>query len=219
MSAYRKPCRIAFSSRMACLEHCMRNLLRPRLPLFLVSFFLVAAGCSTDNVSGTNPRIPATTSSAQLRPGDSLAVSLQSVPDPSTNSVQIDEQGVISLPYIGNLVAAGTTTGELAQRIRETYIEGKIYKVVDVSVTVTERYVYVGGEVTRPGRIIWTPDLTLTKAIQSAGGFTLYARESRVTLARDQAAYDLNVTLAQKNPAQDVFLMPGDSIQVPRSAF
>lgn len=196
----------------------MPALLRFRFGFF-IGLIALLAGCTTDNVTGTNPAIPAATSAAQLRPGDSLAVSLQSVPDPNINTVQIDDQGLISLPYIGPVNAAGATTAELAQRIRETYIAKKIYKLVDVSVTVTERYIYVGGEVTRPGRIIWTPDLTLTKAIQSAGGFTLYAKESKVILARDQQAYDLNVTLAQKNPAQDVLLMPGDSIQVPRSAF
>jgi polysaccharide biosynthesis/export protein VpsN len=197
----------------------MSHLFRIQLSIVVAGFFALSTGCNTDRVRGANPRIPANTSSALLRPGDSLAVALQSIPDPSSNSVQIDEQGIISLPYIGNLTAAGITTSELSQRIRETYIEGKIYKAVDVSVSVTERYVYVGGEVTRPGRIIWTPDLSLTKAIQSAEGFTLYAKENRVTLARDQNAYDLNVTLAQKDPAQDVILMPGDSIQVPRSAF
>lgn len=191
-----------------------------RAPLFIIlAGFVFLTACSTDDVSGTNPVIPTSTSYAQLRSGDSLTVSVQSVPEPNTNSVQIDEQGLISLPYIGNVPASGATTSELAQRIQQTYIDREIYRALDVSVSVTERYVYVGGEVTRPGRIIWTPDLTLTKAIQSAGGFTLYAKESRVTLARDQDAYDLNVTLAQKNPAQDVLLMPGDSIQVPRSPF
>jgi protein involved in polysaccharide export with SLBB domain len=188
-------------------------------------FPLLAAGlmfltaCSTDEVNGSNPTLPTANTSAQLRAGDSLTVSVQSVPEPNINSVQIDGEGFISLPYIGTVVAAGATTGELAQRIRQTYIDGDIYLALDVSVTVTERYVYVGGEVSRPGRILWTPNLTLTKAIQSAGGFTLYAKESRVTIARDQEAYDINVTLAQKNPAQDVLLMPGDSIQVPRSPF
>lgn len=196
----------------------MSALLRFRFG-FLIGLIALLAGCTTDSVTGTNPTIPTATSAAQLRPGDSLAVSLQSVPDPTITTVQIDDQGLISLPYIGTVNAAGATTAELAQRIRETYIAKKIYKLVDVSVTVTERYIYVGGEVTRPGRIIWTPDLTLTKAIQSAGGFTLYAKETKVILARDQQAYDLNVNLAQKNPAQDVLLMPGDSIQVPRSAF
>ncbi|HRI82020.1 MAG TPA: polysaccharide biosynthesis/export family protein [Opitutaceae bacterium] len=198
----------------------MASLLRSRLSGILLSAsLLLLAGCQSDTVTGENPRIPATTSSAQLRPGDSLTIALQGIPDPSAHPVQIDEQGLISLPYIGTISAANSTTGELAQRIRETYIARNFYTAMDVSVSVTERYIYVGGEVTRPGRIIWTPDLTLAKAIQSAGGFTLYARETRVSLVRDQQAYDLNVKLAQRNPAQDPLMMPGDSVQVPRSPF
>jgi protein involved in polysaccharide export with SLBB domain len=178
-------------------------------------------GCATDGGanSAVNPVVPAATSSAQLRSGDSLTIALQGVPDPSINPVQIDDQGSISLPFIGTIAAAGVNTGELAQRIRETYISRKFYNTVDVSVSVTERYVYVGGEVVRPGRIIWTPDLTVTKAIQAAGGFSLYAKETRVSLVRDQKSYDFDVRLAQKNPSQDPRLMPGDSLQVPRSPF
>jgi len=180
----------------------------------------LVSGCATDGVaSGTNPQVPVTTTSAQLRPGDSLTVALQGVPDPSTNQVQISDRDTISLPYIGTISTASATPGELAQRIRETYIAKKFYMTVDVSVSVTERYVYVGGEVTRPGRIIWTPDLTVSKAVQAAGGFTLYAKQSKVNLVREQKAYDINITLAQKNPEQDVRLMPGDSVQVPRSPF
>ncbi|MEO7969071.1 MAG: polysaccharide biosynthesis/export family protein [Opitutus sp.] len=182
---------------------------------------LLVSGCATDSggIAATNPVIPAATSSAQLRAGDSLTVTLQGIPDPSVNSVQIDEQGNISLPYIGTLPAAGINTGELSHRVRETYLAKKFYMTVDVSVSVTERYVYVGGEVVRPGRIVWTPDLTVAKAIQSAGGFTLYAKETRVGLVREQKTYDLDVKLAQKSPAQDPRLMPGDSLQVPRSPF
>ena len=50
-----------------------------------------------------------------------------------------------------------------------------------------------------PGRIVWTPDLTLTKAVQSAGGFTLYAREAQVTLVRERTAYDINSPSAGPN--------------------
>jgi protein involved in polysaccharide export with SLBB domain len=180
---------------------------------------LLIAGCASNRGATANPRIPVATSTAQLRPGDSLTVALQGVPDPSTNSVQIDEQGLISLPYIGTLTAAGGTTADLSQRIRETYVTRKIYTTVDVSVSVTERYIYVGGEVQRPGRIIWTPDLTVTKAIQSAGGFTLYAKETAVSLVRDRDAYPIDVKLAQKIPDQDPHLVPGDSLQIPRSPF
>jgi polysaccharide export outer membrane protein len=176
-------------------------------------------GCGTDAIKPANPQIPVPASTAQLRSGDSLTVALQGVPDASTSSVQIDEQGTISLPYVGSITAAGISTAELSQRIRETYISKKIYTTLDVSVTVTERFIYVGGEVQRPGRIVWTPDLTVAKAIQSAGGFTLYAKETAVTLIREKNAYPVDVKLAQKFPAQDPRLMPGDSLQVPRSPF
>ena len=197
----------------------MVSLPRACRPVFCAALLLLAAGCATDEIKGTNPVIPTATTTAQLRPGDSLTIALQGVPDPSNNTVQIDDQGLITLPFIGPHPAAGVSTSDLSTRIREAYIAKKIYTTVDVSVSVTERFVYVGGEVAKPGRIVWTPDLTVTKAVQSAGGFSLYAKEGKVTLVRDQHAYELNARLAQQNPAQDPRLMPGDSLQVPRSAF
>lgn len=177
------------------------------------------AGCATEPVRTANPQIPVAASTAQLRVGDTLTVALQGVPDPTTSTVQIDENGWISLPYVGPLAAVAGGTAELSQRIRETYIAKKIYRTLEVSVSVTERYIYVGGEVQRPGRIVWTPDLSVAKAIQSAGGFTLYAKETAVSLIREKNAYPIDVKLAQRNPAEDPRLMPGDSLQVPRSPF
>jgi polysaccharide export outer membrane protein len=192
-----------------------------RLACFVLAAAVTAswvAGCNS--VGDTiNPRIPETASAALLRPGDSLTVALQGIPDPTNHNAQIDDQGLINLPYIGNVAASGLTSAELSQRIRQTYITHDFYRTIDVSVTVTERYVYVGGEVVHPGRIVWTPDLTLTKAVQSAGGFTLYAREAQVTLVRERTAYDINAALAVRRPEQDPRLLPGDAIQVPRSPF
>lgn len=175
--------------------------------------------CATSPVTASNPQIPVSAFTTQLRPGDSLNIAVQGVPDATTHAIQIDEQGLISLPFIGAVTGAGSTTAELSQRIRETYVTRKIYTMVNVSVSVTERYIYVGGEVQRPGRIVWTPDLTAAKAIQSAGGFTLYAKETAISLIREQSAYAIDVKLAQRDPSQDPRLLPGDSLQVPRSAF
>lgn len=183
---------------------------------------LLAAGCTTDNATAptaANPRMEAPSTAAQLRPGDTMVVSLLGIPEPLSSNVQIDEQGFVRLQYIGAVTAAGLNTAELSQLIRQTYIDKKYYTALEVSVNVTERYIYIGGEVQRPGRIVWSPDLTLSKAVQSAGGFTLYAKESRVNLTRDRKAYDFDVKLAQRQPEQDPLLFPGDSIQVPRSAF
>ena len=197
----------------------------PRLTQLLAALVCVLlAGCATNGTgsglaAGANPKVAAPSLSAQLRPGDTMMVSLLGIPEPINSNVQIDEQGLIRLQYIGAVTAGGLTTSELSEAIRSAYIGKKFYTTLDVSVNVTERYVYIGGEVQRPGRIVWSPDLTLSKAVQSAGGFTLYAKESRVTLTRDRKAYDFDVRLAQRQPEQDPILFPGDSIQVPRSAF
>lgn len=185
-----------------------------------IALLAILAGCATGpEPTAHNPVIPSAATSSELRPGDSLTVAIVGVPDPSTNAVQIDDQGIINLPYIGTVKASGQTTGGLTQTIRDAYIEKKIYMSVDISVSVTERYVYVGGEVEKPGRIVWTPDLTAAKAVQAAGGFTLYAKKDKVGVVRNQVLYELDIKLAQTSPSQDPKLEPGDSIEVPRSAF
>jgi polysaccharide export outer membrane protein len=40
-----------------------------------------------------------------------------------------------------------------------------------------------------------------------------------VTLVRDRTAYTIDAELALRRPEQDPRLVPGDSVQVPRSPF
>ena len=58
------------------------------------------AGCISGGA--VNPQVPQSASTALLRTGDSLTIALQGIPDPSSHAVQIDDQGLITLPYIGN---------------------------------------------------------------------------------------------------------------------
>ena len=166
------------------------------------------------------PVIPSAATASQLRPGDNLTVAIIGVPDPSNNSVQVDDQGIISLPYIGTIKASGETTGGLTQRIREAYVDKKIYTSVDISVTVTERYVYVGGEVQKPGRIIWTQDLTAAKAVQAAQADSRSTRRrTRSASCATRCSTSWTSSWPRRTPSQDPRLEPGDSIEVPRSAF
>ena len=190
------------------------------VPLIMTALLLLA-GCVTTGGAGPrqNPVLPSDDNAAALRPGDNLVVMLQGIPDPSSNQLQIDDQGLISLPFIGAMKASGETAAVLAQNIRERYLARKIYTNVDVSVAATERYVWVGGEVARPGRVTWSPELTFSKAVQAAGGFAMYAKETRVTLTRNGVSHTIDAKLAEKNPAEDPRLLPGDQISVPKSAF
>lgn len=195
--------------------------IRLSVPFVLLGACLIGTGCETTSSgpAAQNPRLPEGASAAQLRPGDALGIALQGIPNPSQHNVQIDDEGLINLPYIGGIKVVGLTTSQLSAHIKRTYVEQNFYRAIDVSVTVTERFVYVGGEVQNPGRIEWAPDLTMTKAIQAAGGFTLYAKESAINIVRDQNAYTLDARLAQRSPTEDPRLLPGDSLQIDRSAF
>lgn len=193
------------------------------LAVLFSSALLALGGCQSDQGSSSpgnrrNP-VPEGRSAAQLRPGDGIVVSLQSIPSPRSIPLQIDEQGSITLPYIGNVKAGGLTASQLADAIASRYLDGKIYTLIDVSVTIAERFVYIGGEVGSPGRLTWSPDLTLSKAITAAGGWGLYARKDAVVLSRDEKSYTLNARLAEKDSNEDPILLPGDRINIPRSPF
>src|SRR4051812_43202375 len=114
----------------------MRSLRLPATLLVLLLGFLLA-GCTSDNAAptktaaGVNPQVAAPALNAQLRPGDTMTISLLGIPEPITSGVQIDEQGLIRLQYIGAVAAAGLTTSELSSRIRDAYIEKKYYTAID----------------------------------------------------------------------------------------
>ncbi len=183
--------------------------------LALATGFLGACGSSPSEVVSFIPP----PSSVGLRSGDGIVVNLQSIPDAASMPVQIDDQGFISLPYIGQVEVAGLAESEIAQKVRATYVEQRIYPAIDVSVSVTQRFIHVGGEVIRPGRVLWSPNLTLNKAIQEAGGFSLYGKKSGVLLTRDSQTYVVDVKSALRNPDKDFKVYPGDSLNVPRSPY
>ncbi len=180
---------------------------------------LSLSGCITGDSGSHNPKLESTISVAFLRFGDNLTIDLQSIPDPLSLDAQVDDQGFISLRYIGKIKAVDLTASELASKIKQTYLDKKIYTDIDISVTLADRFVYVGGEVRQPGRVPWSTDLTMTKAITLAGEFGLYAKKDGVILNRDNGSYTFDAKLALRKPIEDPKLLPGDRISVPRSTF
>jgi len=130
----------------------------------------------------------------------------------------IDSDGFINLPHVGRVKAAGKTQSELQQTIQAAYRAGGLYTNPIVTVNATySRFIYIGGQVRSPQRMTFTPDLTVLGAINSAGGFTDYANQSRVRLLRETHVYILDVRKIRGNPSMDVYLQPGDKIDVPQS--
>src|SRR5687767_10338507 len=59
-----------------------------------------------------------------------------------------------------------------------------------ITIVTTNRFVFVGGEVRHPGRFNWTEGLTLTNAVQAAGGFTDFANRSGLELRRADGSFE-----------------------------
>jgi polysaccharide biosynthesis/export protein VpsN len=190
------------------------------LPLVLAAILGGAfVGCGPGVSPEQAPSSIPPPSSQGFRVGDVVAVSLSGIMEPMQVTIAIDDQGNITLPYIGAVPVAGLTESGIAAVIRDTYLSRRIYNRIDVSVSAAQRFVHVGGQVNRPGRILWSPDLTISKAIQDAGGFTVFSGRSRVSLSRENRNYSVDVERALREPATDVKVYPGDSINVPRARF
>ncbi len=165
---------------------------------------------------------PSIDTSDLLRGGDTLIIRLTGVPtqDQGIFEVKIDESGKISMPHIGSLMAANTTTVELKKLIESTYLKEEIFTNPNVTVDLKEqRFVDVTGEVRMPQRVPYTKDLTALGAVAACGGFTDFANRRRVRLTQGGVTQEFNAKEIQADQGRDIRLKPNDKIQVDRSIF
>jgi polysaccharide export outer membrane protein len=130
---------------------------------------------------------------------------------------RIKENGTIMLMENQTFVAAGKTRGDLEQEIRARYVPN-YYRQLTVNIELPERYYFVAGEVRSPNKLIYTPPMTVLKAIAAAGGFTDFANKKNVKVTRADGHIETeNCVMALKNPTLDLFVYPGDTVHVSRS--
>jgi len=153
--------------------------------------------------------------------GDQMVVYLRGIPQEQQLEMLVDDNGLVKLPLIEPIAAAGLTTTALENRIQDAYIRGAIYRAVTVNIVVpsqvsTKSY-FVRGEVRSPGRYALTSGVTLLQAIAAAGGYTDFASTRSVTLMRGGRKQDVNVRSMEKDPSTDLRLEDGDVVIIPRS--
>ena len=180
----------------------------------------LAAGCAGPSVNRPNGGPPSTETESRLRIGDQIQIRVETstTQPPQLFDLMVDERGDVALPLIDRLKADGLTSSELADRIQKTYVP-RYFVRCNVNVLVSSRFFYVGGEARSPGRYPWTKDVSLLKAINTAGGFSDYANRSSVELTRGKEKKTYNCEAIRQHPENDVEIQPGDSIYVPRSIF
>ena len=144
-----------------------------------------------------------------LGPGDELRIVTYDE-DQLTSNFVVNDRGNVTLPLIGGMHAAGTTTDQFASAVEEQLMRRKLLKNPSVSVEVrTYRPIFVLGEVAKPGQYPYQPGMTMLTAVAIAGGFTYRAEKDYASVVRTDAGHAETGKVVAKS-----FLSPGDVINV-----
>jgi len=193
----------------------------------LVGIGLVLSGLlawTQDSAPAKSPARPAVppqvSASYVIGADDTIFVSVWKEPD-LTNTLPVRADGMISMPLLNDVQAAGLTPMQLSASISE-----KLKKFVSdphVTVVVTQmnsQRIYVTGEVSHSGPMNLLPDMTVLQALAGAG-FTQFANTKGIYVLRNengaQKRYPVNYKKLVKGetPEQNIILKPGDTIVVP----
>ena len=178
---------------------------------------MLLQACSDVNYSGaalTNASIKgANLRSYKVGIGDKLRLEVFGEKDLS-GTFDVNTNGNISLPLIGELKVAGNDTqairDDIARRLANGYLRSpKVTVEVD-----TYRQIFVHGEVRTGGAYPFKAGTRLRDAVAIAGGYTYRANTGYVILSRDGLQRDTRVDMPS-----DVLIMPGDNIRIPERFF
>ena len=105
--------------------------------------------------------------------------------DDLTIEVRLGTEGIISYPFLGEILVSGKTVREL-EKIISDGLQGDYLKHPRVNISVIEyRKFFIDGEVNNPGGYPFEPGLTVQKAAALAGGFTERASKSNIFLKQE----------------------------------
>jgi polysaccharide biosynthesis/export protein len=179
-------------------------------------FALLLAGCAARRPAPLPP--PPPPGPYQIGPGDTLNIVVWRE-DKISGPVQVRPDGMISVPLIGDIRAAGLTPDALAGQIHaglSRFIDNPNV-VVQVTATGSRRF-FVVGNVKTPGAYDLQANQTLLQALAVAGGFTDFADRNGIRIIRTnphpQTVYP-NYKAIIRGEAADVRLQPKDTIVVP----
>jgi polysaccharide export outer membrane protein len=155
----------------------------------------------------------------RIGPEDVLAVSVWKN-DAMSRVVPVRPDGMISLPMLDDLKAAGLKPIELRDLIAKKLTEFVPSPAVSVIVTEVHSFkVAVIGEVLRPARYELKSRTTVLDVLALAGGFNQFAARTRLVLIRTegnrQSRIPVNYNKMINGEEANPILRPGDIIIVP----
>ena len=205
-------------SRSEMRKIMKRNLMV--LSMVLASALWAAAQEPGDKNAPANAPLPQTSSSYVIGPDDTLHISVWKEPD-LTNTMPVRADGMISLPLLNDVKAAGLTPMQLADSITEKLKKYITDPHVTVEVTqMNSQRIYITGEVLHTGAMNLTPNMTVLQALASAG-FTQFANTKGIYVLRSDGGKQEKIAVNYKklvkgeDMQQNLVLKPGDTIVVP----
>lgn len=178
----------------------------------VVALLLASSGPAQPVRAQAGPAQP-TGSSTILREGDVLRIDVW----PNTElsgEFTIEDDGLVYLPLLAAVRAAGVSVDELRVDLRRRYGEVQRNPVV----TVTPMFqVSVTGAVQRPGVLMVSPNTSLLDAVTLSGGFqgNAAARDVRIVRPGEVTTYDAVRALETGEGMEAIVLQSGDHIFVP----
>jgi polysaccharide export outer membrane protein len=174
------------------------------------------AACGGGPIRGSAEAMQQSSAAAQayrLAPGDKVHVTVFNEANLSGDYV-VSPDGRVTLPLAGGLQAAGLTLPQFQAAVTQLLQNGFVQ---DPNVTITAsdlRPYYILGEVKKPGRYSYTPDLTVLNAVATAEGFTYRANTGAIYIRRASEPSEREVELTATTA-----VMPGDTIRISQRYF
>ena len=214
------------------VENLAVRLLKWTLLLALLTSLAVAQDAASSTQTST-PKPTPTDNNPKSAPGvrpesyvigaeDVIDVYVWKEPDMS-KTIPVRPDGMISLPLVGEVKAAGYTPVQLQDVLADTM---KKY-VSDPQVTVVVEKIAslnfnIVGEVNHPGYFPLTRRMTVLDAIALAGGFKDFAKTKKIYVLRtgangaeERLPFNYKEVIKGQNPQQNIDLQPRDTIVVP----
>ena len=200
--------------------------------MVVVRFFMVAVGlivalgCAAPSREALEEATKPVSKEFLLGPEDVLEVTVWRNQDLS-RTVVVRPDGKISLPLIGDVQASGLSSAQVAAKIAARLTEFKENPNVSVSIKeVNSYFIYVLGEVLKPGKYPIKSYATVLQGVSLAGGFTLYASKNKMQVIRTLTNGDgnesqlripvpYNELVSGKGVIENFVLKSGDTIVVP----
>lgn len=121
----------------------------------------------------------------------------------------VSNSGTVSLPLIGEVQAAGLTITDFIAEAESSLKDGYLKEPRVSAQVLNFRPYYILGEVNQPGEYPYSTDLTVLKAIATAGGFTYRANKREIMIKTIDDDNERKILLTPNTDIQ-----PGDTIRV-----